>query len=286
MRGLDVFRWLMPASLAVFLSVPVQTVNAMGPGANMGGMGGGHMGAMGGRGRSMMGGRPMMGQRMMGSRFVKGNAMRSSAQRRDPTFSNRNFAQHRDPTFSNRFVNRGDRFFDHSDFRRFEREEREEHEFFFRHNFFVAFNFGAFGFWPWWWWGWPGWWPGWWDGGPGWWSGGWDGGYPYYDSYRGYYSSSNDRPANRSRSGATKDSQYGAAYWNNLATSVQTKLADQGYYHSQIDGVIGSGTVEAVRRFQTDHGLNVTGKIDPELLNALGINYKSANPDSEPQKNN
>ena len=57
--------------------------------------------------------------------------------------------------------------------------------------------------------------------------------------------------------------------------SVQTKLADQGYYQGQVDGVIGSGTIEAVRQFQADHGLRRTGQIDPKLLNALGINYKA-----------
>ncbi len=57
--------------------------------------------------------------------------------------------------------------------------------------------------------------------------------------------------------------------------SAQTKLADQGYYHGPVDGVIGSGTIEAVRQFQADHGLRRTGKIDPNLLNALGINYKA-----------
>ncbi len=57
--------------------------------------------------------------------------------------------------------------------------------------------------------------------------------------------------------------------------SVQSKLADQGYYPEQVDGVIGSGTIEAVRKFQADHGLPGTGKIDPKLLNALGINYKA-----------
>jgi peptidoglycan hydrolase-like protein with peptidoglycan-binding domain len=56
--------------------------------------------------------------------------------------------------------------------------------------------------------------------------------------------------------------------------SVQTKLADQGYYHGQVDGVIGSDTIEAVRQFQADHGLPRTGKIDPKLLKSLGITYK------------
>ena len=150
---------------------------------------------------------------------------------------------------------RGDRFRDNRFGRegrfergeRFEREEREEHEFFFRHNFFVAFDFGAFGFWPWWWWGWPGW---------------WDEGYPDY----GYYPSYDDSSANAP--------QYGADYWNKLAMSVQTKLANQGYYHGQVDGIVGSGSIEAIRRFQADHGLKATGKIDPKLLKALGVSYE------------
>jgi len=144
---------------------------------------------------------------------------------------------------------RGGRFRDNRFGRegRFEREEREEHEFFFRHNFFVAFDFGAFGFWPWWWWDSPGW---------------WDEGYPYDGYYPDYDDSSAD------------SSQYGADYWNKLAISVQTKLANQGYYHGQVDGIVGSGSIDAIRRFQADHGLKATGKIDPKLLKALGVSYE------------
>ena len=247
MKGLVVFRWLMPVALAVFSSVPVQSVNAHG----MGG-GGGHMGGgMGGGHMRGMGARPMMG-----GRFFSGNGMRS-------------FAQRPDPTFGNRFVNRGGRSFDRGGRfgnerfgregrERSENEEREEHEFFLRHNFFGAFDFGAFGFWPWWWWGWPGWWDGWYP----YYDYGYGYGYPYYGGDYGYGDPQ------------TNGSQYGADYWNNLAVSVQTKLANQGYYHGQVDGVIGSGTTEAVRRFQADHRLKVTGKIDPKLLNSLGISYK------------
>jgi hypothetical protein len=192
------------------------------------------------------------------------------------------FASHQNLAFRNhnsgRFAGRTNRFADPGRFGngRFGRQgrfagregERGEREFFFRHNFFVGFNFGAFGWWPWW-------------GGPGWWS--WDGwGYPYaygdygYDSYYGdpYYG---DPPGDASQDSGSQDnsSRYDAEYWNSLAMSVQTKLADQGYYHGQIDRVIGSGTIEAVRKFQVDHGLARTGKIDPKLLDALGINYKA-----------
>jgi hypothetical protein len=32
--------------------------------------------------------------------------------------------------------------------------------------------------------------------------------------------------------------------------------------------------VEAIRQYQADHELAVTGKIDPKLLDALGVEYK------------
>jgi hypothetical protein len=133
---------------------------------------------------------------------------------------------------------------------RFEREREflVRRNFFVRHNFFVGFDFASFG-WPWW--GWGGWW------------------YPPYDGYDPYY---DDQSTYDSQYG---DSQYGTEYWNNLAMSVQTKLAEQGYYRGQIDGIIGSGSVQAIRQFQSDHGLAITGKIDPKLLNALGIDYKT-----------
>ena len=162
---------------------------------------------------------------------------------------------------ADRFADRGFRNnrFDRDD--RFGRFDRDDRRFFFRHNFFVGFNFGAFGWWPGWWgWGW---------GGPWWW--GWDGwAYPYSYCDYGYpygydYSANYDDPP-------PSESQYGSKeYWSDLAMSVQTKLTDDGYYHGQIDGVLGSGSLEAIRQFQSDHGLAVTGKIDPKLLEALGI---------------
>ena len=214
MKGLDVFRWLVPATLAAFLSVSVQTVKAHG----MGG-GGGHMGGGGGH---MAGG----GGHMAGG-GTHGTSARHATSAR---MASRGHGFDRGRRFE-----RGERF---------EREEREEHEFFARHNFFFAFDFSAFGFWPGWW-DWDGWW------------------YPPYDGYTPY---DNDQ---------TSGVQYGADYWNTLAVSVQTKLANQGYYHGQVDGVIGSGSMEAIRRFQADHRLPVTGKIDPKLLKALGISYKT-----------
>ncbi len=229
MKGLVVFRWLTPAALAALLSLPIQIASAH-PSGGGGGMGGHGMGGMGGRG--------MGGRSSMSSHFLSRNGANHFDHRWD-----RGGDHHFD-----RFADRGDRFRD----RGFEREgfRHEEREFFFRHNFFVAFDFVAFGF------------SGWGPWGPWWW-------YPDYADYP-YY----DDPSS-SESQRSSGSQYGTQYWNDLAMSVQTKLAQQSYYRGPIDGVIGSGSLQAIRRFQSDHGLPVTGRIDPKLLKALGVEYKA-----------
>jgi hypothetical protein len=115
--------------------------------------------------------------------------------------------------------------------RRFFGHDRNDH--FFRHHnrFFFGFDFVAFGF-PYWW-------------------------YPdYYPYDYAYYDYS---PV------------YDYRYWYGLATAVQTQLTQRGYYHGPIDGVIGSGSREAIRAFQRAQGLTVTGLIDPELLKALKL---------------
>jgi Putative peptidoglycan binding domain len=300
MSGSVVFRWLLPAGLAALLTIPFQTAAASGMGGGghggmggggghgMGGMGGGGGHGMGGMGRGGFGGRGMMHSRpAMGSRFFSRSGTNGFANHQNLASRNHDFNRFnrrsersldRQDHFrdshglADRGVDRADHFrdnrfnrFDRDDrFGRFGRFDRDDRRFFFNHNFFVGFNFGAFG-----------WWPGWGWGGPWWW--GWDGwaypydysdyGYPYGYDYSADYG---DPPAN--------DSQYGSKeYWSDLAMSVQTKLTDDGYYHGQIDGVLGSGSLEAIRRFQSDHGLAVNGKIDPKLLDALGIQSTQQN---------
>ena len=57
-----------------------------------------------------------------------------------------------------------------------------------------------------------------------------------------------------------------------LTLSVQRALAGLGYYHGQVDGVIGPETEAAVRWFQSVDKLPVTGEINDVTLRALGIN--------------
>ncbi|WP_078791777.1 peptidoglycan-binding protein [Megasphaera cerevisiae] len=51
--------------------------------------------------------------------------------------------------------------------------------------------------------------------------------------------------------------------------SVQYMLMDTGYLSNGADGVFGSGTAGAVKRFQADHGLDVDGVVGPQTMAAL-----------------
>jgi hypothetical protein len=78
--------------------------------------------------------------------------------------------------------------------------------------------------------------------------------YDYYDYYypnNGYYSGQSESA--------------------NIQVLVQEALARRGYYAGQVDGVIGPETRGAIREFQGDNGLPVTGRINSQLIQALKI---------------
>jgi Putative peptidoglycan binding domain len=60
---------------------------------------------------------------------------------------------------------------------------------------------------------------------------------------------------------------------NNDATvaDIQQRLARQGYYHGQIDGVLGPDTQRALINYQRRNGLRVTGSLTPETLQSLNL---------------
>jgi peptidoglycan hydrolase-like protein with peptidoglycan-binding domain len=59
---------------------------------------------------------------------------------------------------------------------------------------------------------------------------------------------------------------------SSLVTSVvQTELREHGYYQGPTNGIIDADSRRAIRSFQTDRRLPVTGSIDSKLLNALRI---------------
>ena len=52
---------------------------------------------------------------------------------------------------------------------------------------------------------------------------------------------------------------------------VQKKLKTLGLYHGPLDGLIGSQTNAAIRRYQIKHGLTITGELNKETLHSLKI---------------
>lgn len=57
---------------------------------------------------------------------------------------------------------------------------------------------------------------------------------------------------------------------------IQQKLKSWGYYNGAVDGVYGSQTVAAVKKFQSKNGLTADGVAGPKTLAALGINSSSS----------
>lgn len=52
---------------------------------------------------------------------------------------------------------------------------------------------------------------------------------------------------------------------------VQENLRRLGYYRGRVDGMNGPGTRNAIRAYQVDRGLPVTGRVDRDLLQDLGL---------------
>ena len=91
--------------------------------------------------------------------------------------------------------------------------------------------------------------------------------YPYYaGSYYGgdYY----DQPYTTYYNTPDDGNNGGTG---NVSADVQQALAQAGYYHGPIDGIVGPGTSGAIAAFQRDNDLRVSGTINRSTLAALGI---------------
>lgn len=98
--------------------------------------------------------------------------------------------------------------------------------------------------------------------------------YPSYGYYRGgysnpyyydpYYYEPVGRPIYQGRRVYSDDSR-------SLEADVQRALARRGFYRGAIDGDIGPASREAIRNYQAERGLRITGRIDDRLLRSLGV---------------
>jgi hypothetical protein len=62
-----------------------------------------------------------------------------------------------------------------------------------------------------------------------------------------------------------------SGYPDGLAADVQRELRRRGFYRGSIDGNIGPASRAAIRSYQAERGLRVTGRIDSSLLRSLGV---------------
>lgn len=58
---------------------------------------------------------------------------------------------------------------------------------------------------------------------------------------------------------------------NPQMAQVQENLRRMGYYKGPVDGLTGPSTRAAIRAYQVDRGLQVTGRVDSDLLDDLGL---------------
>ena len=79
-------------------------------------------------------------------------------------------------------------------------------------------------------------------------------------------------------------SKYGSS--GNEVTQIQKKLKSWGYYNGNIDGIYGSKTLSAVKKFQSKNGLTADGIAGPKTLSALGINSTSNSNNSSSNSSN
>lgn len=54
-----------------------------------------------------------------------------------------------------------------------------------------------------------------------------------------------------------------------MVRNIQSSLAAAGYNPGPVDGILGNGTRAAIRRYQADHGLPVTGEATPNFYRTL-----------------
>jgi len=94
--------------------------------------------------------------------------------------------------------------------------------------------------------------------------------YDYYQDDPGVY----EGDADYYGQGAYDSSDQNA---DSTIAAAQQQLARQGYYRGEIDGTFGPETRRAIMRYQTNHGLRVTGYLTDDTLRALGLPRVASN---------
>jgi len=90
---------------------------------------------------------------------------------------------------------------------------------------------------------------------------------------------SSGKSSSKKSSSASKKNKKGRHHWEPIQKApttdrieeIQTALAREGYYHGDPTKKWDSNTQDAMRKFQEDHGMTGTGKLDATTLQKLGL---------------
>lgn len=97
--------------------------------------------------------------------------------------------------------------------------------------------------------------------------------YSYGYGYGYRYDPADEYDTNVEQPNEYSDTQY----VDQTIAAVQERLAQQGYYRGQIDGVFGAETQRALAHYQSGHGLRVSGALTSDTLIALGLRRVTSN---------
>lgn len=92
--------------------------------------------------------------------------------------------------------------------------------------------------------------------------------YPYGSYYDSTYYDDSYAPDQYEPAAYTDQQDYAT---DSRVSDVQRALARAGYYDGPIDGRLSNATQKALRRYQRDHGLEVTGGISRGVIEALRL---------------
>ncbi len=90
---------------------------------------------------------------------------------------------------------------------------------------------------------------------------------------------SSSKSSSKKSSTSSKKNKKGRHHWEPIQKApttdrieeIQTALAREGYYHGDPTKKWDSNTQDAMRKFQEDHGMTGTGKLDATTLQKLGL---------------
>ena len=109
----------------------------------------------------------------------------------------------------------------------------------------------------------------------------WSGVRVYQDNAGNMMLSLTSRAANEASPSASPITSAPAAAPSNDVVSAQRQLKERGYYAGPVDGVIGPATDAALRAFQRDHGLSVSGRLDSATVRTLAAAPDSSAPTTD-----